>query len=83
MTRGSRATGADNKTDVKACPFCGSQAGVLVDMRVRCGSCGASGPFGVSTTEAIRRWNERIPDGGPSATQPSQPADAAGEQSEP
>ena len=44
---------------LKPCPFCGSSAVALVDLTVRCGSCCAVGPFGVSAEQAAQRWNER------------------------
>ena len=65
MTDAGGATEQDDLPFVKACPFCGSLAAVLADMRVMCGSCGASGPFGVSTAEAIRNWNKRVTTEGP------------------
>ena len=45
--------------DMKPCPFCGSLGVTVVGSSVRCGSCGAAGPYGVSDAEAVTRWNER------------------------
>jgi Lar family restriction alleviation protein len=44
---------------LKSCPFCGSEGVVLVGSFVRCGNCGATGPFGRTAEDAIARWNER------------------------
>ena len=52
---------------LKACPFCGSDAVALVGSFVRCGNCGATGPFGATAAEAVEKWNERshlVVDGG-------------------
>lgn len=50
----------DKKTDIKPCPFCGSLGVAVVGSFVRCGKCGASGPFGNTEAEAVQRWNDRI-----------------------
>lgn len=44
---------------IKPCPFCGSEAVTLVGSSVRCGNCGASGPFGGTVEDALGRWNAR------------------------
>ena len=44
-------TAASDK--LKACPFCGSESVALVGSFVRCGNCGASGPFGCTAEDAI------------------------------
>ncbi|MGE5072941.1 MAG: Lar family restriction alleviation protein [Anaerolineae bacterium] len=44
---------------LKPCPFCGSEAVILIGSSVRCGNCGASGPFGCTAEHALERWNER------------------------
>lgn len=46
--------------DIRPCPFCGSFGVALVGSFVRCGSCGAAGPYGLTDAEAIQRWNERV-----------------------
>ncbi len=54
---------ADATVDVipvlKACPFCGSNAVAVVGSFVRCGNCGATGPFGATVEAAVENWNER------------------------
>ncbi len=45
---------------LKACPFCGSEGVAVVGSFVRCGNCGATGPFAISTEEAVQKWNERV-----------------------
>ncbi len=49
----------DSRPELKACPFCGSPEVALVGSFVRCGSCGAAGPYGATHSEAVERWNER------------------------
>ncbi len=44
---------------LKACPFCGSNAVAVVGSFVRCGNCGAAGPFGATVEAAAEKWNER------------------------
>lgn len=41
------------------CPFCGSASVALSFFAVRCGTCGASGPFASSDDQAVLRWNDR------------------------
>jgi Lar family restriction alleviation protein len=45
--------------ELKACPFCGSASVLQVGSYVRCGRCGAAGPYGETDVEARQRWNER------------------------
>ncbi len=45
--------------ELEPCPFCGS-SGVLVGSFVRCGKCGAVGPYGSTQAEAADRWNRRV-----------------------
>lgn len=45
--------------ELKPCPFCGSPGVAVVGSFVRCGSCGAVGPYGYTDLEAIDRWNAR------------------------
>lgn len=44
---------------LKACPFCGSTAVAVVGSYVRCGTCGATGPFGATAEDVAENWNER------------------------
>ncbi len=50
----------DNTAQMLPCPFCGSPGVAVVGSFVRCGSCGAAGPFGNSEAEAVERWNVRV-----------------------
>ncbi len=54
----------DSSPELKSCPFCGSQEVALVGSFVRCGSCGAAGPYGASHEEAVQRWNDRPDEAG-------------------
>ncbi len=47
------------EVQLKPCPFCGSLGVAVIGSFVRCGSCGAVGPYGYNEREAVRRWNER------------------------
>jgi Lar family restriction alleviation protein len=52
---------------LKPCPFCGAASGYEVPdlgtvMHVSCGSCGASGPRGKTTSENGVAWNHRAID---------------------
>ncbi len=49
----------DAIVELEPCPFCGS-SGVLVGSFVRCGKCGAVGPYGSTQAEAADRWNQRV-----------------------
>lgn len=49
----------DEVADIKPCPFCGSAVAAVIGSFVRCGSCGAVGPYGYTDQEAITRWNTR------------------------
>ena len=49
----------DAITELKPCPFCGSSGVALVGSFVRCGRCGAVGPYGFTEIEAVERWNRR------------------------
>jgi len=49
---------------LKKCPFCGKDEGDIVrnddgDYIVRCGNCGAMGPWRVYEDDAIEEWNTR------------------------
>ncbi len=50
----------DRIDEIKPCPFCGSLGVALVGSFVRCGSCGAAGPYGYTDAEAVERWNARV-----------------------
>ena len=54
-------------TELKPCPFCGSVRVAIVGSFVRCGRCGAVGPFGCSEAEAAERWNNRPAEAEPDA----------------
>ncbi len=45
--------------ELKPCPFCGSLGVVVVGSFVRCGNCGAVGPYGLTQADAAERWNHR------------------------
>ncbi len=49
----------DSTAQMLPCPFCGSPGVAVVGSFVRCGTCGAAGPFGNSEAEAVERWNAR------------------------
>lgn len=49
----------DEIAEIKPCPFCGSLGVAVVGPFVRCGSCGAVGPYGHTNGDAVQRWNER------------------------
>ncbi len=49
----------DTIAELQPCPFCGS-SGVLVGSFVRCGKCGAVGPYGATQAEAADRWTPRV-----------------------
>ena len=49
----------DDVVEIKPCPFCGSSVAAVIGSFVRCGSCGAVGPYGYTEQEAIARWNAR------------------------
>jgi len=49
----------DEDIELKPCPFCGSSGAAVVGSFVRCGNCGAVGPYGYTDLEAIERWNAR------------------------
>ncbi len=55
----SRKRDMDTIAELEPCPFCGS-SGVLVGSFVRCGKCGAVGPYGSTQAEAADRWNQRV-----------------------
>jgi hypothetical protein len=44
---------------LKTCPFCGMNLIVVQYYVVRCGNCGACGPFGSTDEIAADRWNNR------------------------
>ncbi len=50
----------DSGVHMLPCPFCGSTGVAVVGSFVRCGTCGAAGPFGNSEAEAVERWNVRV-----------------------
>ena len=50
----------DSASEIKSCPFCGSPGAAVAGSYVRCGSCGAAGPYSCSEAEAVERWNERM-----------------------
>ena len=50
----------DSIVDLKPCPFCGSLSVAIVGSFVRCGGCGAVGPYGYTNEEAAERWNRRV-----------------------
>ncbi len=50
----------DSTVHMLPCPFCGSSGVAVVGSFVRCGTCGAAGPFGNSEAEAVERWNVRV-----------------------
>lgn len=43
---------------LKRCPFCSGPASALM-FRVVCPNCGAEGPNGEDSTQAVRLWNMR------------------------
>jgi len=45
--------------ELKPCPFCGSDAGLMAAHRVSCSQCHAEGPGCNSDAEAIAAWNSR------------------------
>ena len=49
----------DEMVELKPCPFCGSVGIAVVGSFVRCGCCGAVGPYGYTEVEAVERWNMR------------------------
>ena len=61
--------------ELKPCPFCGAARSVLRDAVVRCGKCGATGPFGASDELAAIKWNTRVNPAGP-GPEPNLDADA-------
>jgi Lar family restriction alleviation protein len=45
---------------LRLCPFCGGKARVrVIQGFVRCDTCNADGPWGVTRKEAIAAWNAR------------------------
>ncbi len=68
--------------DLRPCPFCGSLAVALVGSFVRCGNCGAVGPYGLTPQEAAARWNDRVDATKPSAVMATATA-ASGDALEP
>jgi len=43
----------------RPCPFCGNPHTAASYGVVRCGQCGAAGPYGASDDAAISKWNHR------------------------
>lgn len=51
----------------RACPFCAESAGYVTDVSadgwfawaVRCGNCGAFGPWAGEKAQAVKCWEER------------------------
>ena len=50
---------------LKKCPFCGKDEGEIthneyMEYFVRCGNCGAMGPWRAHEDDAIEEWNTRV-----------------------